>query len=190
LSRRWYCFFFFKKKYKNTKKSKFTRDQIWKEKVERPICFLGCLGTKQLKITNFVIYKEKWKFLIQRGNSREQEKNPKKKTKKPNHFFITGGSRHPFGSWFLHPLSVTPQTLAKRRQAAAPLPWPRAKEPFPHHHLHLFCSLLTNPKPAETSATDTTKRLMSFPKCRSIEVINNPARPGSNHREVNCINYR
>jgi hypothetical protein len=37
---------------------------------------------------------------------------------------------------------------------------------------------------------DTTKRLMSFPKCRSVEVINNPARPGSNHREVNCINYK
>jgi hypothetical protein len=37
--------------------------------------------------------------------------------------------------------------------------------------------------------TDTTKRLMSSPKCRSVEVINNPARPGSNHREVNCINY-
>jgi hypothetical protein len=36
---------------------------------------------------------------------------------------------------------------------------------------------------------DTTKRLMSSPKCRSVEVINNPARPGSNHREVNCINY-
>jgi hypothetical protein len=31
---------------------------------------------------------------------------------------------------------------------------------------------------------DTTKRLMSSPKCRSVEVINNPARPGSNHREV------
>ena len=39
-------------------------------------------------------------------------------------------------------------------------------------------------------AHDTTKRLMSSPKCRSVEVINNPARPGSNHREVNCINYR
>jgi hypothetical protein len=38
--------------------------------------------------------------------------------------------------------------------------------------------------------SDTTKRLMSSPKCRSVEVINNPARPGSNHREVNCINYR
>jgi hypothetical protein len=36
---------------------------------------------------------------------------------------------------------------------------------------------------------NTTKRLMSSPKCRSVEVINNPARPGSNHREVNCINY-
>ena len=38
--------------------------------------------------------------------------------------------------------------------------------------------------------TDTTKRLMSSTKCRSVEVINNPARPGSNHREVNCINYK
>ena len=38
--------------------------------------------------------------------------------------------------------------------------------------------------------SDTTKRLMSSPKCRSVEVINNPVRPGSNHREVNCINYR
>ena len=37
---------------------------------------------------------------------------------------------------------------------------------------------------------DTTKRLMSSPKCRSVEVINNPARPGSNHKEVNCINYK
>ena len=36
----------------------------------------------------------------------------------------------------------------------------------------------------------TRPRLMSSPKCRSVEVINNPARPGSNHREVNCINYR
>jgi hypothetical protein len=30
---------------------------------------------------------------------------------------------------------------------------------------------------------------MSSPKCKSVEVINNPARPGSNHMEVNCINY-
>ena len=37
---------------------------------------------------------------------------------------------------------------------------------------------------------DTTKRLMSSPKCRRVEVINNPARPGSNHIEVNCINYK
>ena len=37
---------------------------------------------------------------------------------------------------------------------------------------------------------DTTKRLMSSPKYRSVEVINNPARPGSNHKEVNCINYK
>ena len=37
---------------------------------------------------------------------------------------------------------------------------------------------------------DTTKELMSSPKCRSVEVINNPARLGSNHREVNCIHYK
>ena len=43
---------------------------------------------------------------------------------------------------------------------------------------------------AEKKAGDTTKRLMSSSKCRSVEVINNPARPGSNHREVNCINYK
>ena len=42
---------------------------------------------------------------------------------------------------------------------------------------------------ARHKARDTTKRLMSSPKCKSVEVINNPARPGSNHREVNCINY-
>ena len=30
---------------------------------------------------------------------------------------------------------------------------------------------------------------MSSPKCKSVEVINNLARPGSNHREVNYINY-
>jgi hypothetical protein len=37
---------------------------------------------------------------------------------------------------------------------------------------------------------DTIKELMSYPKCRSVEVINNSARPGSNHREVNYINYK
>ena len=36
---------------------------------------------------------------------------------------------------------------------------------------------------------DTTKRLISSPKCGSVEVINNPARPGSNHMEINYINY-
>ena len=35
--------------------------------------------------------------------------------------------------------------------------------------------------------SDTVKRLMSYPKCSSVEVINNPARLGSNHREVNHI---
>ena len=37
---------------------------------------------------------------------------------------------------------------------------------------------------------DTTKELMSSPMCMSVEVINNSARPGSNHREVNYINYK
>jgi hypothetical protein len=31
---------------------------------------------------------------------------------------------------------------------------------------------------------------MSSPKCKSVEVINNPARPGSNHKELNYINYK
>jgi hypothetical protein len=38
------------------------------------------------------------------------------------------------------------------------------------------------------STSDTIKELMSCLKCRSITVINNPARPGSNNREVNYIN--
>jgi len=37
---------------------------------------------------------------------------------------------------------------------------------------------------------DTTKRLMSSSKCRSVEVINNPARLEPNHIEVNYINYK
>jgi len=36
---------------------------------------------------------------------------------------------------------------------------------------------------------DTIKELMSYPKCRSVTVINNLARPGLNHRKVNYINY-
>jgi hypothetical protein len=36
---------------------------------------------------------------------------------------------------------------------------------------------------------NTIKELMSYPKCRSVTVINIPARPGSNHRKVNYINY-
>jgi hypothetical protein len=34
---------------------------------------------------------------------------------------------------------------------------------------------------------DMIKIFMSYPKCRSVKIINNPARPGSNHREVNYI---
>ena len=41
---------------------------------------------------------------------------------------------------------------------------------------------------ARHKARDTTKRLMSSSKCKSVEVINNPTRPESNHRD--CINYR
>ena len=37
---------------------------------------------------------------------------------------------------------------------------------------------------------DTAKRLMSSSKYRSVEVINNQTRPGSNHKEVNYINYK
>jgi hypothetical protein len=35
---------------------------------------------------------------------------------------------------------------------------------------------------------DTTKKLMSSPKCRGVEVINKSARPESNHKEVNYNN--
>ena len=45
-------------------------------------------------------------------------------------------------------------------------------------------------KKKKTKDTDTIKRLMSSSKCRSVEVINNPARPGSNYKEVNYINYK
>jgi hypothetical protein len=34
---------------------------------------------------------------------------------------------------------------------------------------------------------DTIKRLMSYPKCTSVKVINNSTRPRSNHKEVNYI---
>jgi hypothetical protein len=34
---------------------------------------------------------------------------------------------------------------------------------------------------------DPIKKLMSYPKCRSVEVINDPAKPGSNHKEVSYI---
>ena len=54
----------------------------------------------------------------------------------------------------------------------------------------VYDSLSLEPLNKTSIVIDTTKRLMSSPKCRSVEVINNPARPGSNHREVNCINYR
>ena len=58
--------------------------------------------------------------------------------------------------------------------------------------LHSFIEKqeIINTQLAQSMTGDTTKRLMSSPKCRSVEVINNPARPGSNHKEVNCINYK
>jgi len=42
-------------------------------------------------------------------------------------------------------------------------------------------------RPRKHGVGDTIKRLMSYPKCRSVEVINNPVRPGLNHREINYI---
>jgi hypothetical protein len=38
--------------------------------------------------------------------------------------------------------------------------------------------------------TDTIKRLTSSSKYRSVEVINNPTKLGSNHRDVNYMNYK
>jgi len=35
--------------------------------------------------------------------------------------------------------------------------------------------------------TDTIKELMFYPKCRSVEIINNSARPGSIHKKDNYI---
>jgi hypothetical protein len=57
-------------------------------------------------------------------------------------------------------------------------------------HLREFEEVCNTYNDLNCSMNDTTKRLMSFPKCRSVEVINNPTRPGSNHMEVNCINYK
>jgi hypothetical protein len=55
--------------------------------------------------------------------------------------------------------------------------------------LSFFSSIYRRPGEIE-ELPDTIKELMSFPKCRNVEVINNPARLGSNHREVNYINYK
>jgi len=48
--------------------------------------------------------------------------------------------------------------------------------------LIIFILLILN-----TLLVDTIKRLISYPNYRSVEVINNLARLGSNHREVNYI---
>jgi hypothetical protein len=37
---------------------------------------------------------------------------------------------------------------------------------------------------------DTIKELMSYPKYRSVKVINNPVRMRSIHRDANYINYK
>jgi hypothetical protein len=63
-----------------------------------------------------------------------------------------------------------------------------------HHHRISNSSSITKAVAAIVSQHplkqhDTIKELMSYPKCRSVTVINNPARTGSNHREVNYINY-
>jgi hypothetical protein len=54
----------------------------------------------------------------------------------------------------------------------------------------LFVFLNDEIEKKKTKDTDTIKRLMSSSKCRSVEVINNPARPGSNYKEINYINYK
>ena len=59
-----------------------------------------------------------------------------------------------------------------------------------HYSMSLIIATDTTLSEDFSLVHDTTKKLMSSPKCRSVEVINNPARPGSNHREVNCINYK
>jgi hypothetical protein len=57
--------------------------------------------------------------------------------------------------------------------------------------LDFECKQEKKKKDSFFSATiDTIKELMSYPKCWSVKVINNPTRPGSNHREVNYINYK
>jgi hypothetical protein len=56
--------------------------------------------------------------------------------------------------------------------------------------VHEECKRRLTTHTSSYAAIDMTKRLMSSPKCRSVEVINNPARPRSNHKEVNCINYK
>jgi hypothetical protein len=42
-------------------------------------------------------------------------------------------------------------------------------------------------RPRKLGAGDTIKRLMSYPKCRIVEVINNQVRSGSNHMKINYI---
>jgi hypothetical protein len=55
--------------------------------------------------------------------------------------------------------------------------------------LSFFSSIYRRPRERE-ELLDTIKELMSFPKCRNVEVINNPAKLGSNHKEINYINYK
>jgi hypothetical protein len=54
----------------------------------------------------------------------------------------------------------------------------------------IYRCIILNETVTNGCMSDTTKKLMSSPKCRSVEVINNLARPGSNHKEVNCIKYK
>jgi hypothetical protein len=54
-------------------------------------------------------------------------------------------------------------------------------------HVNRICGILIE---VASQTSDMTKRLMSSPKYRSVKVINNLAKPGSNQREVNYINYK
>jgi hypothetical protein len=93
--------------------------------------------------------------------------------------------RHSFEWWFLSLQGLFPlSNLCVTRGSSF-------VEDFWGHTGCFCCRIPASPVEAVSlKISDTTKRLMSSPKCRSVEVINNSARPGSNHRVVNYINYR
>jgi len=89
------------------------------------------------------------------------------------------------------------ETFLLHQQMAAQLPYEPKSSPATEQPPRTPFSLLYKPfssfprdrlRPQFLAKTpDMIKILMSYPKCKSVEVINNPARPGSNHRKVNYI---